>query len=113
MAAVAALDGPQTCVAEMRDAYRERRDRVVELLADAGVPHLHPAATFYVWVDVSASGLSGQDFARRLLHERHVAVTPGGAFGRAGTDHVRLSLASAPADLYQGVKSLAAAVIGR
>jgi aspartate/methionine/tyrosine aminotransferase len=113
MAAVAALDGPQTCVTEMRDAYRERRDRVVELLMDAGVPHLHPAAAFYVWVDVSASGLSGQDFARRLLHDHHVAVTPGGAFGRAGTDHVRLSLASAPADLYRGVKSLAAAVIGR
>jgi len=113
MAAVAALEGPQTCVTEMRDAYRERRDRVVELLADAGVPHLRPTATFYVWVDVSASGLSGQDFARRLLADHHVAVTPGGAFGRAGTNHVRVSLASAPDDLYRGVKSLAAAIIDR
>jgi aspartate aminotransferase len=113
MAAVAALEGPQACVAEMREAYRERRDRVVDLLQDAGVPHLHPAATFYVWVDVSGSGLSGQDFARQLLQDHHVAVTPGGAFGQAGTNRVRLSLASAPADLYRGVKSLAHAVVSR
>lgn len=113
IAALAALDGPQSCVAEMRDAYRDRRDRVVDLLEAAGVPHVRPAATFYVWVDISASGLNGQEFARRLLVDRHVAVTPGAAFGPAGSNHVRLSLATAPTDLYSGVLILADEVTRR
>ncbi len=106
MGALAALEGPQDCVAEMRAAYRERRDRVVELLTAGGVPHVEPQGAFYVWVDVSSSGLGGVEFARRLLEDFGVAVAPGSAFGSCGEAFVRVSLAAAPGDLYEGVGRL-------
>jgi aspartate/methionine/tyrosine aminotransferase len=110
MAALAALEGPQRCVALMRDAYRERRDGVVKLLAGAGVPHVEPQGAFYVWTDVSGSGLDGVEFARRLLRESSVAVAPGLAFGPRGNDFVRVSLAASPTELYDGVERLLGAV---
>lgn len=110
MAALAALEGPQDCVTQMRDAYRRRRDSVMSILSEAGVPFVRPSGAFYAWIDVSASGLDGDDFSLRLLTERRVAVTPGSAFGPRGRDFVRVSLASAPDALVEGVERLVEAV---
>jgi aspartate aminotransferase len=110
VAALAAVAGPQACVEEMRSAYRSRRDAITGILDSAGVPYHKPHGAFYTWVDISLSGLPSREFARRLLVESHVAVTPGEAFGPAGTDHVRVSLAAESGQLYEGVRRLCQAV---
>lgn len=110
MAALEALQGPQDCVRQMRDAYEERRDDVVDILDSAAVPYVRPSGAFYIWIDVSGAGLSDVDFARRLLTEREVAVTPGSAFGPASGDFVRVSLASDASELRKGVGRLVESV---
>ncbi len=112
-AALAALEGPQAVVAEMRDAYRARRDLVLDGLRAAGVPAVRPAGAFYVWADVSAAGLGSHAFSHELLREGGVAVAPGIAFGATGDHAVRLSLASSDADLAEGVRRLGAFVGAR
>lgn len=102
-AAEAALEGPQDCVGEMVDAYRRRRDLVVDLLREAGLLLTVPQGAFYVIADVSPSGLASRDFALRLLKERQVAVAPGSAFGTTAAAGVRISLASSDSDLREGV----------
>lgn len=106
MAAATALSGPQDCVVEMRDAYRERRDLAVGDLAAAGVPHTRPEGAFYLWIDVSSSGLDSMEFCRQLLNRHAVAVTPGVAFGDGCADHIRVSLASSPDDLHTGLAAV-------
>jgi aspartate aminotransferase len=109
-AALAALTGPQDVVAHMNRAYRERRDEVCRRLDAAGVPALPPSGAFYVWADIRASRRSSRDFAFALLRERGVAVAPGTAFGPGGEGYVRLSLATEPAALYEGIDRLIAAL---
>ena len=105
-AALAALTGPQVAVAEMREAYRERRDSVKEILTSAGVPALNPGGAFYVWIDISAAGKSDMDFATGLIENRQVTVVPGSTFCPGNDDRVRISLATAPDELYEGVHRL-------
>lgn len=108
-AALAALTGPQDVVAEMREAYRARRDAATALLQEAGVPFLHPQGAFYLWVDVSAAtGGDVEAWALDLLRERSVAVAPGTTFGAAGEGWARLSLATAQEDLLEGLRRLTA-----
>jgi len=107
LAGVAAVSGPQDAVAEMRAAYRARRDRCLAILRGAGVPAHVPDGAFYLWIDVSGSGVSGHAFAERLLRERRVAVAPGTAFGESGTGFVRVSLATEEGALRKGVTRLA------
>ena len=109
-AAIAAITGPQDCVAEMRNAYHERRDLVTALLDDHGVPYVRPTGAFYLMADISGGGMADFDFAKRLVLERGVAVVPGTAFGPASGDFVRVSLATATEPLLEGVGRLAEAV---
>ncbi len=110
MGALAAVTGPQDCVAEMRDAYRHRRDIVTEFLTGRDIPHVRPRGAFYLMIDVSRSGSSGMDFALRLLKEKQVAAVPGDTFGPGSGRFVRVSLATAPDLLIEGVTRLADAV---
>ncbi len=109
-AALAALTGPQDVVARMNSAYRERRDEVCRRLAAANVPALPPSGAFYVWADVRASGLASRDFAFTLLRERGVAIAPGTAFGPGGEGFIRISLATEPTELYEGIDRLITAL---
>jgi aspartate/methionine/tyrosine aminotransferase len=109
-AALAALTGPQDVVAEMNAAYRERRDEVLRRFAAASVPALRPSGAFYVWADVRAAGMPSRDFAFTLLRERGVAIAPGTAFGPRGEGFARISLATEPASLYEGIDRLIAAL---
>lgn len=109
-AAEAALLGPQDAVAEMRDAYRRRRDTALALLDGAGVGYARPGGAFYLMVDVSASGETSEEFARRLLLDQAVAVVPGSAFGAGGEGMVRISLAAAESAIQTGLARLAAAL---
>jgi aspartate aminotransferase len=110
MAALAALTGPQDVVAEMGDAYRERRDRALAVLEAAGVPTVVPGGAFYLWVDISASGRDSMTFARELIADHGVAVAPGIAFGPDGDGFVRVSLANELDAVVEGVAAVAAHV---
>jgi aspartate aminotransferase/aminotransferase len=109
-AAEAALTGPQDCVAEMRDAYRRRRDVAVQALRAAGLLLTVPRGAFYILADVSATGTDTVAFARSLVVEHGVAVAPGATFGPGGAGTVRLSLASPEGVIQQGIERLTAAV---
>ncbi|KQV44009.1 MULTISPECIES: pyridoxal phosphate-dependent aminotransferase [unclassified Rhizobium] len=79
--------------AAMRAAYRSRAALIVKALAEAtGVKPLPPEAGMFILLDVSGTGLRGEDFALRLLEEEGVAVMPGSSFGDQAADYVRLSL---------------------
>lgn len=104
--AIAALDGPQDVVLQMRDAYRERRDEVLRLLSSSGIDAHKPGGAFYIWVDITDSGRSDMDFAMDLIDKRQVTVVPGSTFGPGNEGRIRISLATAPTDLYEGVSRL-------
>ncbi len=109
-AAAAALDGPQDCVAEMRQAYRERHDYIVPALdALPGVQCRRGEGTFYAFPRVAEAlaGLGLADdvtFAEHLLNTADVAVVPGSAFGAPG--HIRISYACSMAELAEAVDRL-------
>jgi len=102
-AALAALEGPQSGIATMRDEYRSRRDIALETLAAHGVRPFRPDGAFYLWIDVGTSAMA---FCERLLEEEKVAVAPGSAFGPSGEHFIRMSLASSPEDLRTGCDRL-------
>ena len=110
MAAVEAIRGDQTCVAEMRASYAANAAAACALLDDAGVTYSRPTGAFYLMVDISSSGLSDMDFCGRMIEERRVAVVPGSAFGPASGRYVRVSLASPLGDIQPGLERLADAV---
>jgi aspartate aminotransferase/aminotransferase len=110
-AAEAALDGPQDCVATMREAYRVRRDLAVALLREHDMLTAAPRGAFYILADVSrAAPGENLDFCLRLVREHGVAVAPGDSFGPGGDGLVRLSLAADEAAIREGIERLAAAV---
>jgi aspartate aminotransferase len=105
-AALAALEGPQDCVAEMREAYRRRRDLVVALLGEEGIEVPPPHGAFYLMLPFAA-GVDGRRAALDLV-EHGVSVAPGSAFGDAARDHARLSLGSSQEVLGEAIGRLAA-----
>jgi aspartate/methionine/tyrosine aminotransferase len=109
-AAEAALLGPQDCVAEMRDAYRLRRDATVRALRASGLFVTEPRGAFYIFADISRATEDTYGFARWLVLEHGLAVAPGETFGSRAAGLVRLSLAAARELLEQGVARLAEGV---
>jgi len=113
-AAVAALNGPQECVEQMRREYIQLRDHVVKgLRSIPGVSCTLPEGAFYAYPNVSSfligkggrGGLkSASDVAGRLLHEAHVATVPGEGFGTA--DHIRVSYATSKIELDRGLERM-------
>jgi arginine:pyruvate transaminase len=92
-AGLAALTGPQDATAMMRDAYRARAHVILDGLADAPGVRCHPPeAGMFVLADVRATGLTGAEFAERLLDAEAVAITPTDTFGPSGAGHVRIAL---------------------
>ncbi|MBT6857181.1 MAG: LL-diaminopimelate aminotransferase [Rhodospirillaceae bacterium] len=94
VAATAALNGPQDCVDQMRQLYRERRDVLIDSMSQAGWEIPSPPSTMFAWAPVppAFSDLGSNEFAKLLLREAMVAVSPGIAFGEHGDGHVRISL---------------------
>jgi len=94
VAAISALDGPQDCVREIAENYRERRDVLCEGLNSIGWTVTKPKATMFVWAPIPEPyrEMGSLEFSKRLLANARVAVSPGVGFGSYGDDHVRFSL---------------------
>ena len=96
---VAALKGDQSCVAEMRDEFARRRSFVISRLADAGFSCAPADGAFYAFANVGGDDIA---IASEWLEERHVAVTPGSAFGAPGW--VRMSYATSMSRLEEAME---------
>ena len=94
VAAVAALNGPQDCVREVRELYRQRRDVLIQGLAAAGWDVPSPPASMFAWAPIPPRyrELGSLGFSKLLLRKAGVAVSPGIGFGEYGDGHVRLAL---------------------
>jgi alanine-synthesizing transaminase len=94
IAAIAALEGPQECVAEIRETYRRRRDVLCEGLNHLGWKVEKPKATMFVWAPIPEAyqALGSLEFSKKLLLEAKVAVSPGIGFGQYGEGYVRFGL---------------------
>ena len=94
VAAIAALEGPQDCVAEICEMYRKRRDVLCEGLNAAGWKVEKPKATMFVWAEIPEKfkSLGSMEFSKLLLEKAGVAVSPGIGFGQYGDTHVRFAL---------------------
>ena len=111
-AGVAALTGPQDAVAAQVDAYRARRDLVVRgLRSIPGVQCALPAGAFYAFPDftelLSRRTMSSAELASRMLEDHGVALIDGAAVGARGEGRLRLSFASAQADLDEALRQIA------
>ena len=94
-AGIAALNGPQDCVREMRDEFRKRRDVIVKGLNSIdGLECGKPEGAFYTFPSIKKSGLSSLDFCEFMLREAGVAAVPGIGFGPYGEGYVRFSYAT-------------------
>ncbi len=109
-AAVAALEGPQDCVAEMCADYVRLRDRVVAgLRSIPGITCVQPEGAFYAYPNISAflgrGGIqSASDVSRRLLHQAGVVTVPGEGFGTR--EHIRVSYATSAAEIDKGLERM-------
>ncbi len=108
VAAIAALNGPQDCVDDIRATYRERRDVLIEGLARCGWHVPAPQATMFVWAKIPERyhNLGSLDFTKRLIQEAGVAVAPGLGFGEFGDQHVRFGLVENKQRIRQAMKNM-------
>jgi len=110
--AIAALEGPQDCIAEHNAIYQRRRDRLVAALAGMGLEVRPPKASLYLWARLP-EGRTSLEFASRLLDDIGVVVTPGIGYGPHGEGYVRLSLTLPDERLEEGLRRLAGWKAGR
>ncbi|OFV68181.1 MAG: aspartate aminotransferase [Candidatus Syntrophoarchaeum caldarius] len=103
--AIEAISGDQSCVEQMVNRFRERRDLIVEGLNEIGIPCQRPAGAFYVFADVGAFG-GGERVAEDLLNKAHVIVTPGGAFGPESDSFIRISYATSIDQIRLGLEGM-------
>jgi LL-diaminopimelate aminotransferase len=105
--AIAALEGPQDCIAEHTAVYQRRRDRLAAALTKVGLRVRLPRASLYLWARLP-EGQTSVEFATRLLDETGVVVTPGVGYGPSGEGYVRLSLTVPDDRLEEAVRRLEA-----
>ncbi|WP_147802154.1 aminotransferase A [Alkalicoccus halolimnae] len=105
-AALAALTSGLTDPVNMRTIYNRRRVWLVKQLQDASIPAVVPEGAFYIFPDISKSGLSSYEFSLKLLSEEKLAVVPGNAFSSFGEGYIRLSYAYSMSELEEAVKRL-------
>ena len=93
-AALEALENGEAAMLEMRESYHQRRDFLVTRLNEIGLDCHSPGGAFYVFPDISMTGLSSKEFAMKLLESEDVAAVPGEAFGEAGQGFLRCCYAT-------------------
>jgi len=108
VAAVAALDGPQDCVDDFRQIYKQRRDVLVESFTRAGWAIPSPKASMFAWAPIPEPlrHLGSLEFSLMLMNEAHVAVAPGAGFGEHGDGHVRIALVENEQRIRQAARNI-------
>ena len=108
VASIIALDGDQTCVEEVRVMYENRRDVLAKGLHEAGWMVEVPKASMYIWAKIpeAYAAMGSLEFAKKLLAEARVAVSPGIGFGEYGDDHVRFALIENEARIRQAIRGI-------
>lgn len=105
--ALAALEGPSDAVDAMVATYAQRRSYLLnELEKIPGLRFYIPQGTFYLFIDVSATGMSAEAFCKDLLQQQRVVMVPGEAFGKSGRNYVRISFATSMEAIREGVRRL-------
>jgi alanine-synthesizing transaminase len=108
VAAIAALEGDQQCVRDIAEQYKRRRDVLVKGLHEAGWMVENPKASMYVWAKIPDryAHLGSLEFAKHLLQEAKVCVSPGVGFGDYGDTHVRFALIENSDRIRQAVRGI-------
>ncbi|MBR2361619.1 MAG: aminotransferase class I/II-fold pyridoxal phosphate-dependent enzyme [Spirochaetaceae bacterium] len=97
MSQYAALEGLRTGWAEverMRVSYQQRRNLMYKAFVEMGLEVVEPEGAFYIFPNISSTGLTAEEFATRLINEYQVAVVPGDVFGVGGTGYIRCCYAT-------------------
>jgi alanine-synthesizing transaminase len=108
VAATAALNGPQDCVAEIRALYQDRRDIIIKGLASAGWDIPNPHGSMFAWAPIPPrfAHLGSVEFSKLLLAKAKVAVAPGIGFGEYGDGHVRIAFVENQHRLRQAIRNI-------
>ena len=108
IASIIALNGPQECVAEVRNTYRERRDALISGLNRVGWNISSPKGTMFVWARIPEKfkKMGSVEFAKFLIREAQVAVSPGLGFGEYGDEFVRFALIENNMRINQAVRGI-------
>ncbi len=108
VAAAAALNGPEDCIAEMRGIYRRRRDVLVESFAQAGWSIPSPRASMFAWAPIPErfAELTSLEFSSLLIEKADLAVAPGVGFGEHGEGYLRLALVENEQRIRQAARNL-------
>jgi len=107
-AAVAALNGPENCITEMRATYKKRRDVLVDTFTRAGFPVPPPAASMFAWAPLPEPfrDMGSLEFSKLLVEKAEVAVSPGVAFGEHGEGYVRIALVENEQRIRQAARNI-------
>jgi alanine-synthesizing transaminase len=108
IAATVALNGPQGCLKEIAETYRIRRDALCEGLSRSGWTVDKPKATMFVWTKIPEShrAMGSLEFAKLLLKEAKVMVSPGNGFGEYGEGYIRFALVENEKRIMQAVRGI-------
>lgn len=104
--AIAALEACDDDVKAMYDEYAARRVIVYEGLKSIGLPVFEPKGAFYIFPDITSTGLSDEEFSEQLLKEEKVGVVPGSCFGEQGKGHIRISYAASRENIEEALKRI-------
>ena len=110
VAAIAALEGDQSCVKDIAATYQKRRDVLVKGLREAGWNVDCPKASMYIWAKIPEkyAALGSLEFSKQLMERAKVCVSPGIGFGDHGDDHVRFALIENEGRIRQAVRGIKA-----
>jgi alanine-synthesizing transaminase len=108
VASIAALNGPQDCVEDIRNFYKSRRDKLVDGLSKAGWQIPKPKGTMFVWGEIPEEykEMGSLEFSKLLVEKAKVAVSPGVGFGNYGEGHVRFALVENEKRIMQAVRGI-------
>jgi alanine-synthesizing transaminase len=108
IASIIALNGPDDCVKEIVDTYRERRDVLIDGLNRIGWEIEKPKGTMFVWAKIPEKyrDTGSIEFSKMLIEKAKVAVSPGIGFGEFGDDYVRFALVENPHRTRQAIRGI-------
>ena len=103
IAAVEALRHGEKYMKKMVSEYDKRRRLIYDGLTNAGLQCFEPKGAFYIFPDITSTGLTSEEFAEQLLMKEHVALVPGTAFGQCGEGYVRCSYATSVTKISEAI----------